>query len=263
MLKNTITKTLYIKRWMLLSWCLGIVALVVFTMVFYPTMSKTLGQSLKDVPDSLKSFVGDSATYSTIAGYADLQVFAQLVTMTLIFGIILFTGLIAGEEADGTLQSLLVQPLKRSRIYFEKLIAAITMLGISCLSISFGVAVGLMIINEGLNAGRLLAATFATLLVSLVFSSIGFAIGAITGKRGLAGGLAGALAFTSLLISTLAVSISSLRTVDKLSPFHYFNKPGILQYGPHWDDMVVLAGISIVILVIGAIVFIKRDVYQP
>src|SRR3990167_759374 len=142
MIKNTITKTLYIKRWMLLSWCLGIVALVVFTMVFYPTMSKTLGQSLKDVPDSLKSFVGDSATYSTIAGYADLQVFAQLVTMTLIFGVILFTGLIAGEESDGTLQTLLVQPVTRTRVYFEKLLSAMVLLAVLCVSISAGVLIG-------------------------------------------------------------------------------------------------------------------------
>lgn len=262
MFSNTFLKTIHTKRWMLMGWSLGIMALVVFTMAFYPSLSKSFGQSLNEMPDSLKAFIGDSSTYSTITGYTDLQIYSQLVTMTLIFGIILFTALMAGEESEGTLQTLLVQPIKRSRIYFEKFASAVILLGASCLSITLGVAIGLVIIGEQIGLVRLLEATFATFLISLVFSSIGFSLGAITGKRGLAGGLAGALAFASLLVTSLAVSVKSLKTIDKFSPFHYFNRPGILQYGPRWSDLAILAGIVVATVLIGSIIFTRRDVYQ-
>lgn len=262
MLSNIFAKTIYTKRWVLLSWSLGIAALVIFTMIFYPTLSKSFGESLKDVPDSLKSFVGDAATYSTIAGYTDLQIFAQLHFMTIIFGAILFSGVLAGEENEGTLQTLLSQPVRRSRIYIEKLGGAMVLLAGTCLGIFVGVLGGLLLVDEHLDIRRLAAGVLATWLISMVFSAVAFSLGAITGKRGLAGGLAGALAFTTYLISTLATSVSSLRFADKFSPFHYFNKPGIMQYGPRWSDLVVLALISTVVLAVGFIIFNKRDVYQ-
>jgi ABC-2 type transport system permease protein len=262
MLNNAFLKTIYTKRWMLLSWSLGIIALVVFTMLFYPTLSKSLGDSLKNVPDSLKSFLGDSAAYSSIAGYTDLQIFAQLNFYTIIFGVILFSGILAGEEGDGTLQTLLAQPVSRARIYIEKLMGSITLLVGVSIGVLVGILVGLVFINEHLGLGRLLGSILALILITLVFSSLAFSLGAITGKRGLSGGLAGMLAFTTFLISSLAESVKSLQFVDKLSPFHYYNKPGILQYGVHWGDLLILALISLVILIAGLVVFVRRDVYQ-
>jgi ABC-2 type transport system permease protein len=261
MLKTTFVKTIYTKRWLIIGWTAGIAALVIFTMVFYPTLSKSFGESLKNVPDSLKAFVGDSSAYSTIAGYTDLQIFSQLVFMTIILGVILFTGLLAGEENEGTLQTLLVQPITRGRAYVEKLLAGMVLLGIACLGLMGGVVLGVVIIGEHLGMERLLLATLALWLVTLVFSMFGFALGAITGKRGLAGGLAGALAFTSLLVSSLAASVSALKTADKLSPFHYFNKPGILQYGVRWNNLIILALLSAVMAIIGFVLFKRRDVY--
>ncbi len=259
---NTFTKTLYTKRFMMLAWVIGIVALVVFTMIFFPTLSKSFGESLKNVPDSLKSFVGDSNTYSTIAGYTDLQIFIQLESMLLIFGIILFTGLLAGDETDGTLQTLLAQPINRGRVYVEKLLSGMVLLACASASILVGVVVGLLLIHEHLGIVRLLESTLATWLITLVFCAIGYTLGAATGKRGLSGGLAGVIAFTSFIISSLADSVKGLRIVDRFSPFHYFDKPGILVSGPRWSDMLILALVSIVTLTIGYFMFTRRDIYQ-
>jgi ABC-2 type transport system permease protein len=247
---------------MVLAWTLGLAALVVFTMLFYPTLSKSFSEALTNVPDSLKSFIGDSNAYKTIAGYTDVQIITQYAFMTLIFGVIVFTGFIAGEEGEGTLQTLLVQPVRRSRVYFEKLLSAMVLLGIVCLGIALGVLVSLPIIHEHIGIGRLATATLALWLITLVFSVMGYSIGAITGRRGFAGGTAGALAFVSLLISSLADSVKALKPADKFSPFHYFNKPGILQHGIHWSDLFILAAVCVVFIVIGAIIFNKRDVYQ-
>lgn len=262
MFKSIFGKTLYGKRWMALCWFVGLAALVIFTLVFYPTLSQSIGQSLKDVPDSLKSFVGSSLTYSTIAGYTDLQVFVQFEYIILIFGILLFTGLLAGEESDGTLQVLLAQPVTRARVYRQKLSGGMALLALICLSVLVGVLIGLVPIHEHLSLGRLLISTLDIWLAALLFCSLSYALGAATGKRGLSGGLAGALAFVSLLVTTLADSVKSLHMVNNFSPFHYFDKPGILLYGPNWSHMMVLGAASIVLLVLGYWFFRRRDIPQ-
>ncbi len=262
MLNSTFTKTIYTKRWMLISWFVGMTALVVFTMVFYPSLSKSFSQALQSVPDSLKAFIGSSENYTTIAGYADLQIFFQFSYIVLIFGVILFTGVLAGEETEGTLQTLLAQPVKRSRIYIEKLLASCVLLLGVCLSLAFGVVIGLLLIHESLGATRLLISVLDEFMIVLVFSALGYTIGAATGKRAIAGGIAGILAFTSLLISSLAESVKVLKPVDKFSPFHYFDKPGILLHGVRWSDMGILFVISVAILIIGYFLFLKRDIYQ-
>lgn len=261
MLSNTFVKTLFTKRWMLITWSLGLLLLTIFTMLFFPTF-KEVGQSFQDVPESLKGFLGDSSTYKSVAGYADLQIVSQYVFMTLILGIVLLTGLLAGDEANGTLQTLLVQPIGRARIYLEKLAAGLVILAISSLAIALGILIGALIIGESVSIVRLLQAVLGIWLITVVFSVLGYALGAITGKRGLAGGIAGVLAFVSLLVNSLAESVKSLKQVDKLLPFHYFNKPGILQHGIRWQDMLILAIVSLAILTIGYIIFLKRDIYQ-
>jgi ABC-2 type transport system permease protein len=261
MFRNIFLKTLYTKRWMTLAWSLGLAAFVILTMLIFPTF-KEVGQSFKDVPDSLKSFLGDAEAYSTIAGFADVQVVTQYVFMTLILGIVLFTGLLAGEEGNGTLQTLLVQPVRRVRVYVEKLLAGMAVLLMVCAAITFSIVLGGALVGESVSLGRILEATLAMWLITMVFSSWSYALGAAFGRRGLVGGLAGVLAFASFMITSLAEGVKSLRTADNFSPFHYYNKPGILAHGVDWGDLAVLAILIALPLIAAAYVFVKRDVNQ-
>ncbi len=261
MFRSIFTKTLYGKRWTTVAWALGLGALVVFTMLFFPTFQE-VGQSFKDVPESLKAFLGDATTYSSIAGFTDLQIFNQYVFMTLVLGVVLFTGLLAGEEGSGTLQILLVQPVSRTRVYWEKVLAGMVVIAAVSLAISFSAWLGAVIVGETLRLDRLATATVGVWLITMVFSSIGYALGAVWGRRGLAGALAGVLAFVAYLVSSLAESVESLQAADKLSPFHYFNRPGILSHGVDWSDFALLAVLTIVPLLVAHVLFVRRDIYQ-
>ncbi len=262
MLNSTIGKTIFTKRWMLLGWFAGMAALVAFTMAFYPSLSKSFSETINNVPDSLKAFIGNSENYTTVSGYADLQVFFQFSYIVLIAGVILFTGELAGEENDGTLQTLLAQPISRGKIYIHKLIGSMVVLFGICFSLAFGILITLPLIHGSMSISRLILSVLDEFLIVLLFSSIGYTLGAATGKRAISGAITGALAFTSLLITSLAESVKSLKPIDKFSPFHYFDKPGILLHGPRWSDMILLTVNSLVILVIGFFLFKKRDIYQ-
>jgi ABC-2 type transport system permease protein len=260
MLKSITSKTVFEKRWSMIAWFVGLLLTTVLIMLLFPTLRDTFGKALNDVPDSIKGILGDASTYQRINGFIDIQVLAQMVFMTIVYAIILFTGVIAGDENDGTLQTLLSNPVSRTRVYFEKLAGASILLFIVNASIFFGTWLGAAIVSESVDLPKLALACLMLYLVTFVFGIIGFALGAVTGKRGLAGALAGTLAFVSYLISNLAPTVDALKTVNKFSPYEYFNKPSILDNGVQMGDVLILVSISVVFIVIGYTVFTKRDI---
>lgn len=262
MFSSITLKTVFEKRWSLLIWYIGLFATTVLIMLLFPTLRDTFGKALNDVPESIRGILGDASTYQRIEGFIDIQVMAQMVFMTIIYGIILLTGVLAGDENEGTLQTLLAHPVSRSRVYLEKFFGATLLVFIANSSIFTGTLVGAAIVGESVNTLRLLLATLMLFLVTMAFSAIGFAIGAITGKRGVAGAAAGALAFVSYLVTNLAPSVDALKTINKFSPYEYFNKPSILDSGVQLGDVAILLGITLVCVVAGYVVFIKRDIPQ-
>ena len=260
MLRTIFLKTLYEKRWSTLGWGIGIIALTMMTTLFFPTFKKAFGESLNEIPESMKAFIGDASTYQTLGGYVDVQVIAQMVFLTIIMAVILGSGLIAGDEGSGTLQSLLAQPVKRSRVFIQKYSAmfAITLLTTSLIFVTV-LASGLLI-NESMDWWRMAQATFGMWLITLVFGVAAFALGAMSGKRALAGSLVGMVAFVSYIITSLAVTVEALKIPNKLSPFYYFNSPSIIKFGIDWGNVAVLIIIIVIFTVVGYIFFNKRDI---
>lgn len=259
MLRSITLKTVFEKRWSMLAWFVGLFLTTVVIMLLFPTLRDTLGKALNEVPESMKGILGNAQTYQRVNGFIDIQVLAQMVFMTIVYGIILFTGVIAGDENDGTLQTLLANPVSRTRVYFEKLAGASLLLFIVNSSIFFGTWIGALIVSESVDLVKLATACFMLFVVTFVFSAIGFCIGSVTGKRGLAGALAGTLAFVSYLITNLVPSVKILRSVNRFSPYEYFNKPSILDNGVEFKDLLILVSISLFFVVLGYVVFTKRD----
>lgn len=262
MLRSIFSKTLFEKRWGIFWWSVAILATTLLVVVLFPTFQNAFGESLKDVPDSLKQVLGEAADYQRIEGFLELQVYMQMIFFTVIYGIILCTGLIAGDEGQGTLQTLLAQPVSRTKVYFHKLAASAVMVGLVSLALFAGVAVGALIIGEPISLSRNLQAAFAVWLVSMTYSLIAFALGAVTGSRGAAGALAGVFAFATYLISSLVQTADVLKYPNYFSPFKYFNNPRILDNGLQLGNVSVLVIASLVLIAIGWLVFRRRDIYS-
>ncbi len=264
MLRNIFQKTLYDKRWSTLIWLLSITAFCLFVVALFPTFRESFGEALKDVPDSLKSMMGEAADYQNINGYIDIQVINQMVFLTLIMGIILGTSLLGGEESDGRLQTLLAQPVSRTRVYWHKFAAMSLLLLGATAGVFLGTILGAALIGElnNLSLGRLGLAALMTWLVTLVFTALAFAIGAISGKKGVAGIAAGFLAFATFMITTLAGTATILKQINYLSPFKYFNTPSIIKTGLDTGNVLILVAIIAVLAVAGWLIFVRRDVYQ-
>jgi ABC-2 type transport system permease protein len=262
MFTSILSKTLYEKRWFTLGWTIAIALMVILIVVLFPTFKESFGVALKDVPESMKAFLGSAEDYQTIAGYVNLQVVAQMVFMTIIMAVILFTSLLAGDETNGTLQSLLYQPVSRGRVYLHKLIAGMLITAIACVGLGLGILLGVALIHEHIDLGKLAQTTLAVWLITMVFGALAYAAGACIGRRGATGAIAGIIAFATYTLTSLATTADSLEKLNYLSPFRYFNSPNVLQHGLDAAHTAVLGGLIVVLLLIGYLIFIKRDIYQ-
>lgn len=262
MLRTIFGKTIFEKRWGILWWSLAMFVTTILIVALFPTFRDSFGESLKNVPDSLKSVLGEAADYQRIEGFIELQVLMQMVFFTIIYAVILCTGLIAGEESQGTLQTLLTNPVNRTKVYLHKLAASAVILWIVTFAMYFAIWAGAALIHEPVDLSRLFEATFAMWVLTMTFAVLGYALGAVTGRRGLAGGIAGAYAFAAYLITSLAGAVAALKGVNTFSPFKYFNNTKILYNGLQWDNMAVLAAACVVFALIGWVVFLRRDIYQ-
>lgn len=261
MLKTIFTKTLYERRWLVFWWSLVTLLLIIAIVALFPLFKDSIS-SLDNVPESLQSLVGNTADYNTLAGWLSFQVFDQMVLIGIILGIILGGSILAGDEKEGTLQSLLALPVRRSKVYLQKFAAVTVIMAAVTLSLLLGVLAGLLVIGESAGISPILTSSFMAFLLGLFFAALTYAIGAVTGQRGLAGTLVGLFAFASYMISALAPGISALKYVDYLSPFHYFNKPSSFEVGFQAQDAFVLTLAIVLALVVGFTVFIQRDIYR-
>ncbi len=264
MFSSIFLKTIYEKRWFIIGWSLGAAAMAMLTFAFYPSFKQGgFDEVFKNIPKSLQSLVGDPSSYKTVQGFIGQEIFALRIPMvTLVMAIVLFTGLLAGDEDKGTLQTLLAQPVSRRRVLSEKYLAGATMSFVVCAATSFGILLIVPFIHEHVVTVRLAQATVGVWLLTLLFGTVGFAVGAITGKRGLAGGVAGLVTFGSYLITSLVANVNGLKPIEKISPFHYYNNPLIARFGIARHDVLILGLPTLILFIVSWLIFSRRDIYQ-
>lgn len=266
MLKNTFLKELFTRRWSTLIWCAAIFGLCLFFVtLFHSISSANLVEALKNMPESMRGLIGDQASYTTIAGYINQQMFVKSMPIIgVVYAILLFSGVLAGDEGEGTLQTTLTNPISRGRLLIEKGLAAMFLSAIFVGCALLGAIVGVLIIRETVPWGGLVAGGVSLWVLMLVFGGLAYLLSAFSGKRGLSGSLAGALAFAGYLISSLAVGVTSLQTIDKFLPFRYYDggSYNVVTQGLKWHYVQLLATVAIIFLVSAWLVFQKRDIQQ-
>lgn len=255
-MRSIYTKTLYQKRFFMLGWSLSLVALIAFTIVFFPSLKTgELATSFENLPESLQALAGDAAAFQTIDGYVSQQVFLlRAPMMLLILTIILFAGLTAGEEQKRLVETQLSLPIRRSKLLLQKLLVGLTVSIVTTGSVLLGIMLGVVAIRESYSIMTGLPLAAAALLVSLSYALLAFAIGAATGRRGLALGITSGVTLFGFVINSMAASIESLASLDKLTFLHYYS-PSDMSL----QNWLILSAICIVFIVIGFVGFVRRD----
>ena len=101
MLRNVFLKSMQEQRRSLFWWVLGLGALNIVTMLFYPSFADRpeLNEIFEDLGPLVEAFVGQIEDFTSPEGFTDSQLFSFMIPLLFVaFGIFSGSGSIAGEE---------------------------------------------------------------------------------------------------------------------------------------------------------------------
>lgn len=115
--------------------------------------------------------------------------------------------------------------------------------------------------DAGRPAPRVILSLAASLAaVMICWGGVTLALAAAARRRAVAGGVAGVSAFAAYLVDYLGRAWEPAEAISTLSPFHYFEPMSIVAGEPlDVQNLLVLAGIGLVGIVLGYVVFTRRD----
>ena len=250
------------QRRSLIAWGIGVGAVVAMYAAFYPSIKGSaadLQAYMDNLPDAIRNIVA-AEDYTSPVGYLESEFFNTMgLLVVLIFAIGAGARAIAGEEEGGTLDLLLSAPVRRGQVLATKAAAIAT----SIFSLAALAAVTIVVTGPPFDLSvplaDLLAACVMLALVGLSFGGVALAVGTATGRRTMANAVAGGLAVLTFIVNAVGPTVDWLRPLRPLSPFRWYQDPGVLTGGLHVMNVLVLSGIAIVTYAIAHLAFERRD----
>jgi ABC-2 type transport system permease protein len=255
---------LHRRRFYLLWWSLGIIALVALTILAYGSIkdqADELNKSFGHLSSGISSFVGTSDMFSPV-GYLNSQLF--FITLPILFIILSVTltgNLVSKEESRGTLELLLARPIGRSHLLAAKALAGALIVAILGAVTAVCTILSSLAVDIGISSGYLLLATMWMVLFAGAFGAVAFMLYAASrATRRLAAAVAILLSFGGYILSSLGGLVHGLAWTGKLLPYHYYNPGEILTGHVATGLMIYVAAMYVVCLTVAFIGFRHRDI---
>jgi ABC-2 type transport system permease protein len=251
-------------RGQFLGWGLSLGALAGFMTLFYDTIAEQKENYLKlmtDYPKELLAFfsTGSVMEMFTPSGYLNLEFFSY---MTIVVGIFVFlggSGLLAGDEENGTLDLILAHPVSRTTLFVGRLLAflAATAAILALTWLGFVVAVPATMMD--VSAAELALPLVSLFGVLMLFGTLALLLSMLLPSRRMAAMTSGILMVGCYFINALSQIDDSLEPVAKLLPFHYY-RGGLAIDEMNWGPWGVMLGISALFIIIAWWRFERRDI---
>ena len=262
MLRNVFFKSLQEQQRSLFWWVIGLSALNIVTILFYPSFADRpeLNEIFEDLGPLAEAFMGPIEDFTSPEGFIDSQLFAFMIPLLFVaFGIFSGSGSIAGEEERGTLDLLLSNPLHRRQVILEKFGANLIAMALLGVGTWIGLVAGAMMVSMDISWLRLAEATVSSALLGTAFGALAFALGSARGKRGTAAGVSAAIGVAAFLLNTLVPLVELLEPLSRISPFHYYNSAMPLFNGLDPLHAFALVAMTAVLVVVALVTFERRD----
>ncbi len=236
---------------------IGLIAVMAAVGALFPAVGHTIGKL--NVPQSVHNLLG-GANYGTVTGWFRSEIGA--IYGPLVIGALAITGAsaaTAGEEEDRILALVLAYPIGRARLVAAKAGAIAGVVALIALATWVGLIVGVALAGGGISVAHMAALALQLAFFGFATGALAIALGAGTGRRALATGVASGIAVLGWLINSFAPLVSGLGWLKYLSLYYYYAGHDPLGRGVDVVGVIVLAGVTVVLLVGGAVGFGRRD----
>jgi len=255
------------RRRALAWWSIGVAAVTVLLVSTFPSIAgnEAIEKLFADMPPAIRMLAGapDGIAITSAGGYLHSKLFALTLPMLLmIFGIGLGARAIAGDEADGTLELLLSNPVTRARVAAERFGAVVALIAALTAVAGIAVVISDAIVRTGLETlsiARVLEATAASGAIAILHATLAFATGCVTGKRGVAISIAAVVAIAGYLLQGLTAQSGGLGGLAAVSPWHWYLDQVIVLHGATAAALLLPLAIAVLLGAAGVLAFDRRD----
>jgi ABC-2 type transport system permease protein len=260
---NTIFRYALLRwRGQIIGWGVALAALALLVASLYDAavqMRGQLEQLLKTLPPELMAFVGGIDRVFSPAGFLDTRFFSLMPLILGVFAVIIGSGLVVGDEENGTLDLILAHPVRRVALIVGRWLAfCVALLGILA-----SAWLGLIVASSfsSIKFGWLdMALPFVSLFGILVwFGGLAVLLSMIVPSRRLAASLTGLILATSYFITTFARISPNLNGLAQWSPLTYYQGGSALE-GFNAGDFAGLLIMAITFVAIATWLFQRRDI---
>lgn len=246
----------------LIGWTLGLGLWGFLVAALYPSIGAQFADL--ELPAFYEAF-GPVTAIGELPGFLTFEVFNFAVPIALgIYALVLGTGVLAGEEDDGTLELLMALPIPRWKLVLAKALFLVLTLGIVLAALCLSVWVGIQAIRHevdvSVGAADLALVGLQSWLLVAALGMISLFLGAYLPHRRHASTIGAVILAVSYLLDSLAQMTDTLDPYQPLSLSHYYDPHQLLTSGLVWEDTIVLAGVAVIFLALALLSFQRRDV---
>jgi ABC-2 type transport system permease protein len=246
-------------------WTLSIMAIVVFFLSLFPSISKDYAEFskvLEGYPQGVRKALGlEIESFGSILGFYS-YVFLYISLCGAIQAMILGTSIVSKEVREKTADFLLTKPVTRTTIISSKLLAGVVSLAIT--NVFYYVAASMM--AEQVKTAEFSHKVFFMISISLfilqlLFLTIGIFISVLFPKLKAVLSVSLGTVFAFFVIG-MVVSTEASSAKRFLSPFKYFDPKYIIAHSKfEYSYLIVSIGIVIFAVVASYVIYKKKDIH--
>jgi ABC-2 type transport system permease protein len=237
---SLLLKTLRDLRWQVVWYGIGLGLMSALVIYIFPSYSGQLADI--EIPEAMRALIGD-VDYGSAEGFVSAEFLSWTPLVLVVFAIMGGTGVLAGEEANGTLDLVMAQPVSRTRVAVEKMAGLLVATLMICAIIYAGWLISVPFVDIDLGLDKLAVATLNLVPLVAVFQALSMWAGVTLPSRGLATGATVALAVASYFIYYLANIVDALEPLQQVSVFYHYHGTEVLSDGVHWGGLALLVAL--------------------
>ncbi len=223
----------------------------------YAYMQPNMAQLGDSFPPEILAFFG-GGDLGTPEGFFQGDTFSLMAPIAImVITISIGAKSIAGEEKNQTLGILLGNPISRSYLLTQKIIALLIWGFVVAFATFTGVATANLMSSLGMDYLNILAICVNLLLLGYLFGALAFLMGAAFGRAGLATGVSAGVAVVLQVANSMAAINGGWW--QKFTPFYWYSGTDPLNNGFTLAAIVILALAAILVFALSYPAFNRRD----
>jgi ABC-2 type transport system permease protein len=253
---------LRVARRFTISWAIAIAAIVAATLAFWPAFRGASGisQAIDNLPAAVVDAFGLQG-FGTPAGFLRGNLYELLLPLLFsIAAVALVNSETAGDESAGRLELLLSQPVSRMSLFGARAAAALVVVAAIVL-VTVGAQLAMdAVVGLSIDLSFVLATALLCGLLAALHGGVAYIVACLRPQPSLVLGAGIGVTILGYLVAALFPIADPLRPWTKISPWDWALGGNPLEAPSEPWRFLVLAGGTIVLVLLGTVLVSRRDV---